>query len=218
MKKIVLLPLSLIFLASCSLPWAKDIDMNATPSVTPTQTGMDVSSTSSGQKNMMVTLNYTLHEDSPTGKIVDTSLESVAKEAGLYQSGNTYKPFEFVLGTNQVVPGFEAGVATMKKGEKKMIVVAPKDGYGELVKTEVDPRNSLAPTFTTTVDKNMLEDTISQTVSRAMLGEQGKTLTVGQTLTGGEDMTAKVIKIEGDNITLSIDNKQNPFYGKKVAV
>lgn len=106
----------------------------------------------------------------------------------------------------------------MKKGEKKMIVVAPKDGYGELVKTEVDPRNSLAPTFTTTVDKNMLEDTISQTVSRAMLGEQGKTLTVGQTLTGGEDMTAKVIKIEGDNITLSIDNKQNPFYGKKVAV
>lgn len=168
---------------------------------------------------MMASLNYVLHTDSPTGKIVDTSVESVAKCAGLFQSGATYKPFEFVLGSNQVVPGFEAGVAAMKKGEKMMLVVAPKDGYGELTKTEVVPRNSIAPNFTTTIDKNILSDTITQTVDRSMLGEQGGTgLTVGQTLTGGQDMTAKVTKIDGQKVTLSIENKQNPFFGKKLTI
>ena len=63
----------------------------------------------------MVSLNYTLREGSPTGKVLETTLESVAKENGLYQSGASYKPFEFVLGTNAVVPGFEKGVASMKK-------------------------------------------------------------------------------------------------------
>lgn len=31
-------------------------------------------------------------------------------------------------------------------------------------------------------------------------------------------MTAKVTKIDGDNITLEINNVNNPFYGKKLVV
>ncbi len=42
-------------------------------------------------------------------------------------------------------------------------------------------------------------------------------MTVGQTIEAGESK-AKVTKIEGDNVTVAIDNKQNPFYGKKLAV
>lgn len=207
MKKLILLSLSLSLLASCTLPWSKSTDNIAgtdssmsgpcVPSWSDAGTiNAVVSSAPDAQKNMMASLNYVLHTDSPTGKIVDTSVESVAKCAGLFQSGSTYKPFEFVIGTNQVVPGFEAGVAAMKKGEKKMIVVAPKDGYGEALKTEVVPRNSIAPIFTTTIDKSILSDTIVQTINRAQLGEQGGSgLTVGKTLTGGQDMTAKVTKI-----------------------
>lgn len=31
-------------------------------------------------------------------------------------------------------------------------------------------------------------------------------------------MTAKVTKIDGQKVTLSIENKQNPFFGKKLIV
>ncbi len=40
----------------------------------------------------------------------------------------------------------------------------------------------------------------------------------GQTLTGGLGIVAKVAKIDGDNITLDIENKDHPFYGKKLEV
>lgn len=214
MKHIALISFFLVALSSCTLPWAKDSDDTAT--VTPTSTGTSTQ-TASGQ-NMMVSVNYTLRDGSAEGKILDTSIESVAKSADLYQTGRTYEPLEFVIGAHQVVPGFEAGVATMKKGEKKTIVVAPKDGYGELTIEQSAPKNSLAPAFTTTIKRELLGDTISQTVTRSQLGEQGSGVTVGQTLTGGQDLVAKVTKIEGDTITLAITNSQNPFYGKKLAV
>lgn len=121
MKKLILLSLSFSLLASCTLPWSKESDdtLSQNPNVstsgaciaswsTAGTINAQVSTGTISQKNMMATLNYVLHTDSPTGKIVDTSVETVAKCAGLFQSGSTYKPFEFVLGTNQVVPGFEA--------------------------------------------------------------------------------------------------------------
>ena len=170
-------------------------------------------------KSQMVSLNYTLHDGSPTGKIIETTLEDVAKLSGLYTTGATYKPFEFVLGTNAVVPGFERGVASMKKGEKKTIEVLPKDGYGESTTTDENVQEySIRPRFTVTVDKARFSDTISQTVQKSAMGEEGKNLTVGKTITGGQNITAKVTKIDGENITLEIDNKENPFYGKKLAV
>lgn len=170
-------------------------------------------------KSQMVSLNYTLHEGSPTGKIIETTLEEVAKGNGLYTSGATYKPFEFVLGTNSVVPGFEKGVASMKKGEKKTIEVLPKDGYGESTTVDENVQEyNIRPRFTVTVDKARFSDTISQTVQKSAMGEEGNNLTVGKTITGGQNITAKVTKIDGENITLEIDNKENPFYGKKVAV
>eukprot|EP01015_Nassula_variabilis_P004917 TRINITY_DN1348_c0_g1_i32.p1 TRINITY_DN1348_c0_g1~~TRINITY_DN1348_c0_g1_i32.p1 ORF type:complete len:467 (-),score=121.27 TRINITY_DN1348_c0_g1_i32:128-1528(-) len=43
---------------------------------------------------------------------------------------NTDTPFEFVLGKNQVIKGWEVGIASMKKGERALLVIDPEYGYG----------------------------------------------------------------------------------------
>lgn len=52
------------------------------------------------------------------GKVIDKSINNEA--------------FEFKVGDNQVVPGFENAVKGMKLGEKKSFKLSPADGYGEI--------------------------------------------------------------------------------------
>lgn len=202
---------SLLVLSACTF------GKSETPVVTPTPAPVSTG-TASIPQNAVVSLNYTLREGSPTGTILETTKEDVAKANNIYQSGTNYTPFEVILGTNSVIPGFEAGIASMKKGESKVIEVLPKDGYGEATVSRTIQKAEVAPEFSITTDRARFEDTITQTVTRSALGDQWVNITVGQTLTGGQDVTAKVTAIDGDNVTLAIANKENPFYGKKLAV
>ena len=80
------------------------------------------------------------------------------------------------------------------------------------------PKYQIAPQFTITTDKRNFSDKNTETVPLSTFGEEGKTFTVGKTLTGGDNITAKITKIENDMVTLDIDNKSNPFYGKRLVV
>jgi FKBP-type peptidyl-prolyl cis-trans isomerase 2 len=76
-----------------------------------------------------VSIHYTLTVD---GAVVDSS------------SGKA--PLEYVQGEGMLVPGIEKGLAGAAVGEKRRIVVAPDEGYGEahpelLIKA---PREALA--------------------------------------------------------------------------
>ncbi len=208
---------SLLFISSCTL-WNNEAPTVTPPAPKPVVTPTPTPTTPEAPKNSTVSLNYTLREWSPTGKVLETTLVDVAQANGLYQSGARYQPFQFPLGANAVVPGFERGVMTMKAWERKIIEVLPKDGYGEATKIETIKNYEIAPKFSVTTDRQKFADNITETVTLSALGEQGKNLVVGQTLTGWANMVAKVAKIDGQNVTLNIDNKDNPFYGKTLAV
>ncbi len=62
----------------------------------------------------LVTVNYT--GKLANGTVFDTSV------------GKT--PFQFTLGVGQVIPGWDQGVAGMKVGGKRTLVVPPSLGYG----------------------------------------------------------------------------------------
>jgi len=166
-----------------------------------------------------VTLNYTLRDGAADGKVLETTLYSVAMENGI--TGKTeaeYTPFSVMIGSNQLIVGFENGLNGLKKGDKKTIEVSPEQGYGTGPVLSTVPKYQIAPVFTMTQDKAIFSDTLQETVPREQLPEDMKNAVVGQVFTGAANATAKVIKADDTTITLDIENTNNPFYGKKIAV
>ena len=49
----------------------------------------------------------------------------------VFDSSEGRDPLTFELGSGQIIPGLEAGLAGMEVGEKRTVRVEPADGYGE---------------------------------------------------------------------------------------
>lgn len=69
--------------------------------------------------DVVVSIDYTLTVD---GEVVDASEEN--------------EPLEYLQGYQNIIPGLESQLVGMKIGESKEVLVAPRDGYGE-----VDPES-----------------------------------------------------------------------------
>ena len=65
------------------------------------------------------------------GTVFDTSIESVAKEAGKFQEGRPYEPLEFKVGAGQMIKGFDAAVVGMEVNEEKTVTIPPEEAYGQ---------------------------------------------------------------------------------------
>lgn len=217
--RIFVVSLALLALSSCTLPFGSD---KGTPAPAPTtQSGTSTDAPvveKAAADGNLVTLNYTLRDGSPEGKILETTLQDVAQSAGLYTSGATYQPFQVMLGSKSVIVGFEKGLVGMKKGEKKMIQVSPEEGYGTGARLQDVPKYQIAPVFTMTQPKKLFGETVTQTVEKKDLNDEMKNAQVGQTLTGANGATAKVTAVTADSVTFDIDNVDNPFYKKEVKV
>lgn len=216
--RILIASIVLLSLASCTLPWNK----TTTPTTnTPATTGTATTTQNDGiaKVGSLVTLNYTLHTDSATGPLQETTLQSVAEANGLYKTGATYQPFQVALGQNQVIYGFEQGLMGVKKGDKKTIKVIPSEGYGRPVTV---PKEQIAPEFSITRDKKMFDNTLRQTLEKSQfpqeMQEKVANAKVGDTLTGAENAVATVVEVSTGSITLTIENTGNPFYKKSLIV
>ncbi len=187
----------------------------------PAQTSTGGTKFTTGQDGAMMTLNYTLREGSPDGKVLETTIESVAKENDIYTTGAIYQPFSTFLGKNQVIKGFEEGLMGMKKWDKKVIVVPPEKWYGTGETLQKVNKNQIAPEITVTRDKNFISDTIVNTFDMNVfpdnIKQKLKNTKVGETFI--ENGTNAIVKAKTDTgITLEIQNTLNPFYKKAKTV
>ena len=78
-----------------------------------------------------VSVNYTgwLYENGAKGKKFDSSLDRG-------------QPFQFTLGAHQVIAGWDEGVAGMKVGGKRTLIIPPELGYGARGAGRVIPPNA----------------------------------------------------------------------------
>jgi peptidylprolyl isomerase len=83
------------------------------------------------QAGQTCVMHYTgwLYQDGKKGQKFDSSLDRG-------------KPFEFVIGTRQVIAGWDEGVATMKVGGKRTLIIPPELGYGTRGAANVIPPNA----------------------------------------------------------------------------
>ncbi|MCV3214203.1 FKBP-type peptidyl-prolyl cis-trans isomerase [Plectonema radiosum NIES-515] len=116
----------------------------STPSSTPkkTTTGANkVVTTSSGLKYTELKVG--------TGATPKTGQTVTVHYTGTLENGTKFDssrdrgvPFEFSLGTGQVIKGWDEGIGTMKVGGRRKLIIPPKLGYGARGAGGVIPPNA----------------------------------------------------------------------------
>ncbi len=104
--------------------------------MTTTPSGLQYEDTQVGtgpapETGQICVMHYTgwLYQDGKKGAKFDSSLDRGA-------------PFEFPLGTGRVIKGWDEGVASMKVGGKRTLIIPPALGYGARGAGSVIPPNA----------------------------------------------------------------------------
>src|SRR5262249_26057823 len=106
------------------------------PKMTKTESGLQYADTKAGtgatpKKGQSCRVHYTgwLWENNAKGKKFDSSVDRG-------------EPFSFAVGQGMVIKGWDEGVATMKVGGKRLLLIPPELGYGRRGAGNVIPPNA----------------------------------------------------------------------------
>jgi FKBP-type peptidyl-prolyl cis-trans isomerase SlyD len=113
------------------------------------------------------------------GKVVDLSYVLKDDSGEVLDQAEEDEPFSYLHGAQQIVPGLEKALNGLKVGDKKLVVVPPAQGYGEM-----DPN-------------------LRMTLSRAQF-PKGAEIEVGMVFEassgGDQEMVFSVEEIKGDQV------------------
>jgi FKBP-type peptidyl-prolyl cis-trans isomerase FklB len=65
-----------------------------------------------------------------SNRVFDSSIESVARTAGVFAAGRAYIPLKFPIGRGLLIDGFEYGVSQMEEGDKATVFIPSVYAYG----------------------------------------------------------------------------------------
>lgn len=79
------------------------------------------------------------------GTLFDTTFESAAREAGIYNPNRIYEPMSLVFNKGTLFPGLEESLIGMKQGEIRNVRIPPNKAYGIKIEnsTRVLPKDSI---------------------------------------------------------------------------
>lgn len=167
------------------------------------------------------------------GTVFDTSLEEVAKEAGIYDELRPYEPLKIFVNpdgdltppedyseyTSAMIPGFINGLIGMKEGETKSVVIQPEDAYGDWNETLAEQSQMDSFALDTGVEKTVTQNKTQFLTGFVDISETD--LVEGFTFDYGEALfiDSGIINATIDNVTdvnvtytLNIENQTTTFF------
>jgi FKBP-type peptidyl-prolyl cis-trans isomerase 2 len=137
-----------------------------------------------------------------TGEIFDTTKADVAynsdvEKADIFKLAERYEPLSLTLGKGEVLPALEVGIAGMKIGETRKVIINTEEGYGEWVpeKSKTLPRTTVLPKLTVVAVSEFAE-----AIGREP--ELNETLPLNY-------WNVTIVDIQGENMTLSHEPVNN---------
>jgi len=116
-----------------------------TPTATPTSTPAPEASEPVRYENGLVVQDVIIGN----GKIAENGDTLSAHYVGALEDGTVFdesygkgQPIQFVLGSGQLIPGWELGIVGMKEGGKRRLVIPPELAYGAQGAGDAIPPNA----------------------------------------------------------------------------
>lgn len=118
------------------------------PDAKPAQPAQQQNSSATNIQGMKIeTLQQGTGDGAKTGDLVTvnytgTLLDGTKFDSNVDPSFGHVQPFQFTLGQNKVINGWELGVLGMKVGEKRKLIIPPELAYGSQSPSPLIPANS----------------------------------------------------------------------------
>jgi peptidylprolyl isomerase len=120
------------------------------------------------------------------GDIVQVNYTGTLSDGKVFDTNKGRGAFEFQIGNNEVIEGFENATIGMKIGEKKIVVIPSAQAYGPY-----------RPELVFTVSKSTAKAGVNPEIGGMIQGRDQD----------GKTFTATITKIDGDNITVDANHR-----------